>query len=168
MRLRLPSGRYEHMRHARMLDGAAPGPRDDDRMGSPAGSRGRAGPMRGDRGRAGCDRGKGAHSATPSAPDARGGARSVTPSPADEGGAVMTPPPLRPAKRRRPAGKAHTDRRTPQPAHRPVAERRAAVEALLSGMARDPPKLAREARRAILRAKHRISAGGRPGPNLAT
>jgi hypothetical protein len=61
--------------------------------------------------------------------------RNVTPLPADEGGAVMTPPQSRPTERRRPGAKAHTDRRTPQPskpAHRPVAERRAAVEALLA------------------------------------
>ncbi|WP_409566637.1 helix-turn-helix domain-containing protein [Methylobacterium sp. E-005] len=47
----------------------------------------------------------------------------------------MTHPPSKPAASRRPAVKVHTDRRTPQPskpAHRPVAERRAAVEALLA------------------------------------
>ncbi|MCJ2067491.1 helix-turn-helix domain-containing protein [Methylobacterium sp. J-030] len=55
-------------------------------------------------------------------------------SPEVEGGAVTIPPPSRPSARRQPAQKVHTDRRTPQPAkpaRRPVAERRAAVEALL-------------------------------------
>ncbi|WP_409566664.1 helix-turn-helix domain-containing protein [Methylobacterium sp. E-005] len=67
--------------------------------------------------------------------DAQGRSQIATPSPADEGGAMMTPPPSRPNARRQPAAKAHTDRRTPQPskpAHRPFAERRAAVEALLA------------------------------------
>ncbi|RTL15251.1 MAG: response regulator transcription factor [Sphingomonadaceae bacterium] len=45
---------------------------------------------------------------------------------------MTTPPPSRAAERRRSTGKAHTDRRTPRSAHRPVAERRAAVEALLA------------------------------------
>lgn len=67
-----------------------------------------------------------------SARDRQGSANRYPPSPADEGGAVMAPPPSRPAEWRRPSGKAHTDRRTPQPAHRPVAERRAAVEVLLA------------------------------------
>lgn len=62
--------------------------------------------------------------------------RDVTPLAAGaEGGAVTTPPLSKPAASRRPAVKVHTDRRTPQPskpAHRPVAERRAAVEALLA------------------------------------
>lgn len=78
---------------------------------------------------------RGSQSATPSAialTGTEGVSVELTPSPADEGGAVMTPPPSRAAERRRPAGKAHTDRRTPQPAHRPMAERRAAVEALLA------------------------------------
>jgi hypothetical protein len=78
---------------------------------------------------------RGARTVTPLAPaqsEAERGSQSATPSPADEGGAVMTPPPSQPAERRRPAGKAYTDRRPPQAAHRPVAERRAAVEALLA------------------------------------
>lgn len=62
--------------------------------------------------------------------------RDVTPLAAEaEGGAVTTPPPSKRAASRRPAVKVHTDRRTPQqrkPTHRPVAERRAAVEALLA------------------------------------
>lgn len=75
---------------------------------------------------------------TPLAPaqsEAERGAQIATPSPTDEGGAATTPPPSRPSARRQPAAKAHTDRRTPQPSqpvHRPVAERRAAVEALLA------------------------------------
>ncbi|WP_425284041.1 helix-turn-helix domain-containing protein [Methylobacterium phyllostachyos] len=47
----------------------------------------------------------------------------------------MTPPPSKSAASRRSAVKVHTGRRTPQPskpAHRLVAERRAAVEALLA------------------------------------
>lgn len=81
---------------------------------------------------------RGSLSATPSptvATEPEREERNVTPLPADEGGAVMTPPQSRPTERRRPAVKAHPDRRTPQPskpAHRPVAERRAAVEALLA------------------------------------
>ncbi|WP_409564794.1 helix-turn-helix domain-containing protein [Methylobacterium sp. J-026] len=52
-----------------------------------------------------------------------------------EGGAVTTPPVTRPAARRRPAAKGTRGLGTPQPnkpAHRPVAERRAAVEILLA------------------------------------
>ncbi|WP_412760111.1 helix-turn-helix domain-containing protein [Methylobacterium guangdongense] len=71
----------------------------------------------------------------PEAPGAQRGSQNAPPSPADEGGAVTTPPASRPRARRQPAAKVHADRRTPQPskpAHRPVAERRAAVEALLA------------------------------------
>ncbi len=63
------------------------------------------------------------------------GPPSATPLPPAEGEAVTTPPPSRPTARRQAATKAHAERRTPQaskPAHRPVAERRAAVEALLA------------------------------------
>ena len=93
----------------------------------------------------------GSRSATPSpaaAPDPEREERNVTPSaptveeavtadpsPDPEGGAVTTPPVARPAERRRPAAKGTRDVSTPQPskpAHRPVAERRAAVEALLA------------------------------------
>jgi len=72
----------------------------------------------------------------PAPPEAGGGSPSAALLPLEvEGGAITTPPPSRPSARRQPAPKVHTDRRTPQPskpAHRPVAERRAAVEALLS------------------------------------
>jgi DNA-binding CsgD family transcriptional regulator len=68
----------------------------------------------------------------PAQPEVERGSQIATPSLADEGGAVTTTPPSQPAKRRRLAEKAHTDQRTPQTAHRPVAERRAAVEALLA------------------------------------
>lgn len=73
---------------------------------------------------------------TPAEPEPAREERDVTPLAAEaEGGAVTTPPPSKPAASRRPTVKVHTNRRTPQPSkptHRPVAERRAAVEALLA------------------------------------
>lgn len=95
----------------------------------------------------------GSRSATPSlawAPDPERGERNVTPlapiagddatadpslDPVSEGGAMTTPPLTRPPERRKPAAKDTRRVGIPQPsepAHRPVAERRAAVEALLS------------------------------------
>ena len=72
----------------------------------------------------------------PTEPETGREERNVTPLAAEvEGGAVTTPPLSRPVASRRPTVKVHTDRRTPQPskpAHRPVAERRAAVEALFA------------------------------------
>lgn len=82
-----------------------------------------------------------------------GGSRSATPSlalapiagddatadpsldPVSEGGAMTTPPGPHPPARRRPAAKGTRGvsiLQPSKPAHRPVAERRAAVEALLS------------------------------------
>jgi hypothetical protein len=78
---------------------------------------------------------------TPLATEAEMGSPSVTPSEPDHGEAEgvsiteIPSPSSRPSARRRPAAEAHTNWRTPQPskpAHRPVAERRAAVEALLA------------------------------------